>query len=161
MNYSKIKFFTLFACSSLVFAFCGCDNSKTEPAEQTIAGVTTQAVAAATSAAVTNAAATSAVVTNAAATSAAAPVVAATSAAKAEGEKPKQPQEPEVCGFELKGVESIQIKVSDTPDLTAFLEYVEISPNPGPMTTDYYSWSDSVKIAAENPVIPEIRVYNK
>ena len=81
MNYSKIKIFTLLACSSLVLSFCGCDNSQAEPAEQTIAGVTTQAVAAATSAAVTN--------------------VAATSAAKAEGEKPKPPEDPEVCGFEL------------------------------------------------------------
>ena len=54
-----------------------------------------------------------------------------------------------MCGFSLNEVESIEIKVSDTPDLTAFLEYVEISPNPGPMTTDYYSWRESVKIAAD------------
>ena len=151
MNYSKIKFFTLFACSSLVLAFCGCDNSKTEPASQTAGGVGTQAVVAAaspisgvTSAAAPASAATSAATTNAAATSAALP-----SGAKTEEEKPKPPEDPEVCGFSLNEVESIEIKVSDTPDLTAFLEYVEISPNPGPMTTDYYSWRESVKIAAD------------
>ena len=141
MNYSKIKFFTLLACSSLVFAFCGCDNSKTESVSQTAGGVGTQAVVAAASptSAVTSAAAPASAATSAAATNAAATSAALPSGAKTEEEKPKPPEDPEVCGFSLNEVESIEIKVSDTPDLTAFLEYVEISPNPGPMTTDYYS----------------------
>ena len=151
MKCSKTITFAFHACFSSVLVFFGCDNSKTPPAEQPAEGVATQTVAAATSAAAPVAATNA--VAPVAATSAASPV-AATSTASPVGEKkgeekPKPPQDPEVCGFDRNGLENIEIKVSDTPDLTAFMEYVVISPNPGPMTTDYYSWSQTVKVSAD------------
>ena len=137
MNKAKMKMLAIFACCSAVMAFCGCDGSKSEPDTQA------------------NAAATNAVAPGVAATNAVAPVEEKPVAEKAEVKpepdkaKPEPPKEPEVCGFEEDGLRAIYIKVSDTPDLTAFMEHVEIVPNPGPVTTDYYGWSQKVKVMAD------------
>ena len=130
MNYSRMKIFTLFACSSLVF-FLGCDNSKPDPAVQPSEGAVTQVVASATSS--PNVSATNAPVADAAS----APVPA------------KQPVEPEINGIAIKGLRTITVKASDTPDLEAFLDYVKVEPNPGPITIDFYPWNKTVYLNAD------------
>ena len=117
-------------------SFLGCDGSKTEPAPQPTGAVATQVVA---------------IVTSAALPTGTVAVAAKPAEAKSVPveKKPKQPQEPEVGGINMNGLRSIEVKVSDTPDLTAFMEYIEIVPNPGPVTIDYYGWSQTVILKAD------------
>ena len=113
MNNPKTTIFTFLACSSVIMPFLGCDGSKTEPAPQQTGAVATQVVATVTSAALPTGT-----------------VAVAAKPAEAKSvpveKKPKQPQEPEVGGINMNGLRSIEVKVSDTPDLTAFMEYIEI-----------------------------------
>ena len=103
-------------------SFLGCDGSKSEPAPQPTGDVATQVVATVTSAALPTGT-----------------VAVAAKPAEAKSvpveKKPKQLLEPEVGGINMNGLRSIEVKVSDTPDLTAFMEYMEIVPNPGMFST--------------------------
>lgn len=65
-------------------------------------------------------------------------------------EKEETPKgNPFVRGAEMGGLQAIGIELSGVPDLNKFMDYVEISPKPGPCTTDYYSWRKSVEVSAE------------
>ena len=151
MNKAKIKMLAIFAGCSAVMAFCGCDGSKSEPGAQANTATTSAVDSVRSGESAASPTSTPrgsdthvASLSQRAATSAVAPV-----GAKVEKAKPEKPKEPEVCGFDVDGLRGIYIQVSDTPDLTAFMEYVEIVPNPGPVTTDYYGWSQKVKVMAD------------
>ena len=131
MTKSKITLLALIANISLVTVFCGCGDSSTAPKPQPAEGGTTQAVSAATGAVLPTGA------------------VAVAGKPASEDGKSKKPVEPAVCGISMDGLEKISVKVSDTPDVTDFLNHVEIVPNPGPLTTDYYNWNQTVTVKAD------------
>ena len=120
-----MRILAVVALSYVVMAFCGCDGSKTESDAQVATNAAAPGVA----------------------TNAAAPGGAGT---KAEAEKPKPPVEPDVAGIDIDGLKKIKVKLTDTPeDVTEFLNYVEIVPNPGPVTVDYFNWNHTVVLATD------------
>ena len=62
----------------------------------------------------------------------------ATNAEKEESVKAPPPP-PFVSGFS-GDLESFEIQFSDTPDLNRIREYLVVTPNPGPLTSDYWAW---------------------
>lgn len=137
MNSLKMKILALVACCFAVIVICGCGDSKNTPKPQQTGGAATQAGGVSTNE-VPPTGATASLPTNA-----------VTEKAASKDEKPRKLVEPEINGIGINGLRTITLKVSDTPDLEAVLDYVKIEPNPGPVTIDYYPWNQTVYLNAD------------
>ena len=156
MNTSKTKNLARIASAMLLaLAMNGCGDAKETnvvPAAKT-STPTNDATAVTCAATATHMPAAS--TTNAAAAGTASATNAAKQAQETQKPKPKlEPapiplalREPEITGFTVNGVKSFDIGINHPPDMTSFMEYVVIKPNPGPATAD--SWGDKVRIEAD------------
>ena len=63
------------------------------------------------------------------------------------GGKEKEPEaskDPFVAGFDPMGLSGFDLQFSGMPDLNRLMDFVKITPSPGPVTTDWHGWSKEV-----------------
>ena len=56
---------------------------------------------------------------------------------------------PFVAGFDPTELRGFELQFSDMPDLNRLMDFVKIVPSPGPVTTDWWSWSKTVAIRGD------------
>jgi uncharacterized protein YfaS (alpha-2-macroglobulin family) len=56
---------------------------------------------------------------------------------------------PFVTGFAPTELRGFELQFSDMPDLNRLMDFVKIVPSPGPVTTDWWSWSKTVAIRGD------------
>lgn len=139
---TKTCILTLLSVASFSFAFVGCDQSQKNNAKKSLPQPVDSKVAVPTE-------------LKEILNETERPVAQATAeVAEKAGQKEKSSEkeavkpDPFVRGLEVNGLQSVDIELSDLPDLNAFMDYVEIQPKPGPCTTDYMSWRKTVQLSA-------------